>query len=210
MQYNFIYEHNSTSYEVVVTKKRMKNGHFRFRDGKFYVSCPYLFSKERIVECLDKFADKLLKTNIDNKMEKEDSLYVLGDKYNKDIDGMYIYNGYKFKDAKDLEIRCKKSIQQLIETRVRYYEKIMNVPSYKVRVQKMTSRYGSNSKRTNSLNFSLSLIHYSLPIIDSVVVHELAHYYYFDHSQNFYNVVYKYCPKYDYYRKCLIKGKFHD
>ena len=74
----------------------------------------------------------------------------------------------------------------------------MNVPiEYKVRVQKMKSRLGSNSKATNTLNFTLKLIHFSKEAIDSVIIHELAHYFKFDHSKEFYDVVYKYCPNYD-------------
>ena len=70
----------------------------------------------------------------------------------------------------------------------------------------MKTRLGSNSRKTNKLAFSLSLVHYSKDIIDSVIVHELAHYYEFNHSFKFYNIVYKYCPNYKILRKKLIKG----
>ena len=62
------------------------------------------------------------------------------------------------------------------------------------------------SKKT--LTFSFVLIHYSKEVIDSVVIHELAHDLFFDHSSNFYNVVYNYCPNYDILRKQLVKGEF--
>ena len=68
---------------------------------------------------------------------------------------------------------------------------------YKVKIKEMKSRLGSNSKATNTLNFTSKLIHFSKDAIDSVIIHELAHYFYFDHSKNFYDVVYKYCPNYD-------------
>ena len=45
-------------------------------------------------------------------------------------------------------------------------------------------------------------------IIDSVIIHELAHHFVYDHSDNFYKVVYKYCPNYDILRKKLIKAEF--
>ena len=81
---------------------------------------------------------------------------------------------------------------------------------YKVRVQKMRSRFGSNSKHTKTLNFSTILLHYSLAIIDSVVVHELAHCFVYNHSKDFYNVVYKYCPNYKLVQAKLKKGIFHE
>ncbi len=61
----------------------------------------------------------------------------------------------------------------------------------------MKTRWGTNSKKTHTLTFSMMLIHYDEEVIDSVIVHELAHYFYFDHSKNFYNVVRKYYPNYD-------------
>lgn len=210
MDYTFDYSFKENIYKVIVTRKRIKNAHFRFRNNEFIVSTPWLFSKERVIKCLDKFAESLISRNDKTNMEKEDCVYIFGVKYPLDEKGKFIYNGYEFSGAEDFEIRCKKSIRNIFESRVREYEKYMNVPEYKVRIQKMTSRYGSNSKRTHTLNFSINLVHYSWPIIDSVIVHELAHYYEFNHSKNFYDVVYKYYPKYDYYQRFLKKGQFHD
>lgn len=90
--------------------------------------------------------------------------------------------------------------------RVAYYEKIMEIPKpYKVRVRNMSSRYGSNSTRTHALSFAVSLICYSPDIIDSVVIHELAHHFEPNHSKKFYAVVYRYDPDYQLSRKKLIK-----
>ena len=72
----------------------------------------------------------------------------------------------------------------------------------------MKSRYGSNNKRSKTITYSLTLMHYSLEIIDSVVVHELTHCFVYDHSDNFYRLLYKYCPDYDKLRKKLIRAEF--
>ena len=96
----------------------------------------------------------------------------------------------------------------IVTKRVRYYEKVMNLPSYRVTIRKMTSRYGSNSKQSKHLTFAFQLIHYSTPILDSVIVHELAHIKVYNHSKAFYDVVYKYCPDYDALHNKLRKGEF--
>ena len=57
------------------------------------------------------------------------------------------------------------------------------------------------------LTFDKDLIHYSLEIIDSIVIHELAHYYYHDHSHSFYNMVLKYCPNYKELQRKLTYGE---
>ena len=61
---------------------------------------------------------------------------------------------------------------------------------------------------SNRITFSLELIHFSPEIIDSVIIHELAHDFYRDHSIRFYNVVYQYCPNYDSLRNKMVKGEF--
>ena len=63
-----------------------------------------------------------------------------------------------------------------------------------------------NSRKTHTLTFQLSLVHYSKEIIDSVIYHELAHDFYFDHSANFYKLLLSYCPNYFKLKAKLRKG----
>ena len=100
-------------------------------------------------------------------------------------------------DSEALDKYLKKKALPIFEERVAYYEKLMGIKEpYKVRARKMKTRYGVNSKKTYTITLALSLIHYSLPIIDAVVVHELAHHYEWNHGKAFYKIVLKYCPDY--------------
>ena len=210
---NFFYKVNGVDYEVEVIYKRIKNVHYRFRDNKFIVSCNRLTSKGFIIKGLDKYAEKLIKSSVVPQAINENYIYIFGNKYDLSYPGKITIDGYPtiiFKNEDELYKKLKPIFLDIITKRVRYYESIMKLPSYKVGVRKMKSRYGSNSKRTKSLSFSLTLIHYSMPIIDSVVVHELAHILVYNHSKKFYDVVYKYCPEYPKYRKMLIRGIYHD
>mgnify|MGYP003315824582 CR=1 FL=1 len=210
MYYEFTYFVNNKEYLVKVTKKRMKNIHYRFKDGCFLVSCHPFVNRVQIIKGLDRFASGLISRDNKTKAIGEDYIYLFGEKYS--LDNPIVFNGIivNYSSKEELMQKLKKLYKEYVTSRVRYFEALMNVPEYKVRVQQMSTRYGSNSKKSHSLNFSLVLMHYSMSIIDSVVVHELAHYYEFNHSKNFYNVVYKYCPNYDYLHKCLRKGVFHD
>ena len=171
-------------------------------------------SKHQIIKGLDKFASSLVNRSKKRSLAfDEDYVYILGERYQySGVSKITLTNGdiISFTNKEDLERKLKKYFLSVVTSRVRHFESIMNVPAYKVRVQKMRSRYGSNSKHTYTLNFSTVLLHYSLDIIDSVVVHELAHYFVYNHSKDFYNVVYKYCPNYKYVQACLKKGIFHD
>ena len=95
----------------------------------------------------------------------------------------------------------------LITELVRKNEEIMGIPEpYKVKVKTTERQFGSNSKRTHTLSFQLDLVHYSPEIIESVVIHELAHEFERNHGKNFYNIVYKFCPKYKELQRKLKKG----
>ena len=81
--------------------------------------------------------------------------------------------------------------------RTRYYERLMGViPPYKVKIKAMKTRFGSNSKQTHTISYASHLYTFSRDILDSLIVHELSHHFFFDHSSRFYSVVYKYYPNY--------------
>lgn len=212
MEKSFIFEYKGKKYDVEVTHKKMKNIRYRFRNDTFYVSCPRLVRKADVVRGLEKFAPKLVGYDVRFKGMDDKYIYIFGAKlplpYNNEInfsDGSKIV----YKDEKDLENQLKKLLLKVIEQRVRYYEIVMGIRNpYKVKVKKMTSRYGSNSKSTRTIAFALCLVHYSSYIIDAIIVHELAHDYQRNHSKKFYDVVEKYYPEYKIYIRKLKQGIF--
>lgn len=62
-----------------------------------------------------------------------------------------------------------------------------------IKLKYTTSRWGSCSKR-NNLNFSTRLLLTPEPVLDYVIIHELAHLKEFNHSQQFWNLVAKADP----------------
>lgn len=208
---SFFYKVNEKEYLVEVAHKRIRNIHFRFVDGVFKVSCPYIVTKSNIVKGLDKYAAKMVARSEKLKPIGEDYIYLFGSKVSLQESGEISFtNGDKlvYQDHADLDKKLHKIFLKILKDKVNYYSSKMNVPLYKVSLRNMKTRFGSNSKHTKSVHFSYVLIHYSHPIIDSVVVHELAHILVYDHSKKFYDVVYKYCPDYDIYRKKLIRGEY--
>lgn len=209
------YTYNGVTYPVVITRKSIKSIRYMFRNGTFYVSAPrYFVTEKRIFAGLDKFAGKLIKADTKSKARGEDYIYLLGTKVPLHESGEINFSdGTKiiYKNDEDLDKKLKKWFLNYIEKRHRYYEGVMGIKKpYKVRVRKMSTRYGSNSSQTHTVCYSLILMHYTSDVMDSVIVHELAHDNVHDHSKNFYNVVYKYCPNYDKLHKRLRKGEFHD
>ena len=57
----FTYIHKGKEYRLIVTRKRMKNIRYTYKDGVFRVSAPHLFvTQKQIEEGLEKYADKLI------------------------------------------------------------------------------------------------------------------------------------------------------
>ncbi len=100
-------------------------------------------------------------------------------------------------NEEDLNSLLKQKALSYCKQKVPYYENLMGVKDpYKVRVRTMKTRYGVNSKRTHTITIQTQLVCYPPDIIDSVIIHELAHHFVFNHSKDFYDVVYRYCPDY--------------
>lgn len=198
----FDYEFNGDIYKVTLVRKSQRNINYRLKEDGFHISAPYLASMKKIMDALNKFAPKLIKkykTNTSHYSFEEDYIFVLGKKYS--ISGLGIQNNEELQDF------LKKTALVTIKDLVRKYEAIMGINRpYKVGIRKTSTRYGSNSLNTHALSFQLDLIHFSEKIISTVVVHELAHEFYRNHQQEFYNCVYKYCPYYDEEQKKLKKG----
>lgn len=191
------------TYNVEINRKKgLKNIYYRYDSSTstLKISSPYFVSDQYILSSSMKMMPKILARSLNNKeKEDEENCYYLGEKV------------FMNKSKKEVESYFKANCLDLITSRVRFYEKLMNVtPSYKVRIRSMSTRYGVNSRRTYTLTFATTLFHYPLEIIDSVVIHELAHHFVFDHSLSFYQIVYRFIDEkeYKYLHKLLRERKY--
>lgn len=200
MNVNEIY-FNGDKYNVIYKTKRIKKIIIRFKDDTFYISMPLFSLKITAYKFLSDVGLKLIKkVKKSNTYDLENGyVFLYGKKYTKNTDGLFLINNneYKIDNINDFYNLFITDYFHLLKSRVDYYKNIMNIPvDYKIHIKNVKTILGSNSLKTKSLTFSIILIHYPLVVIDSIVVHELAHYFYRNHSKNFYNVVYKYFPDY--------------
>jgi predicted metal-dependent hydrolase len=75
-----------------------------------------------------------------------------------------------------------------------------------IRIREQETRWGSYSRRTNRINLNFRLLFAPQEIIDSVIVHELAHIKEQNHSKRFWNLVLAAMPDYKVRRKWLRKN----
>ena len=141
-----------------------------------------------------------------------DSLMFLGKNYPvKPYSGQeLIFDGSAFclphaeQECQRQMIKCWYRAQgiDILKKRVAYWAEIMHLQYQSVKLTDARTRWGSCSGK-NNLNFSWRLLFASGKDIDSVVIHELAHTVFHDHSENFWKIVYAYCPDYDVSRRQL-------
>ncbi len=80
--------------------------------------------------------------------------------------------------------------------------KLMNVSYADVRFKQQKSRWGSCSSDKN-LNFNWRLVHAPMPVIDYVIIHELAHTVHMDHGRRFWDLVATFDPDHPLHRGWL-------
>lgn len=100
-----------------------------------------------------------------------------------------------FNIPQDEALLLRKKAEIYIPLRVEYYSKIMGLSYGTVKITSAKKRYGSCSGK-NNLCFSLYLMQFPLEAVDYVVVHELSHIVYKNHSKEFYKHIEKYMPDY--------------
>lgn len=95
---------------------------------------------------------------------------------------------------------------KIIPARVEYFARIIGVTYGNITIRNQKTRWGSCSSKGN-LNFNYQLYYLPDELLDYVVIHELAHRRYMDHSKAFWSEVEKYCPDYRERRQQLKKYK---
>ncbi|MBQ6844700.1 MAG: M48 family metallopeptidase [Agathobacter sp.] len=93
----------------------------------------------------------------------------------------------------DLKKWYKKQAYSYISKRVEYYQRIVGVTVTEVSIKSRKSQWGSCDSN-GCLTFSWRLVMARPEAIDYVVIHELCHRKYMDHSRDFWNQVQKYMP----------------
>lgn len=108
---------------------------------------------------------------------------------------------YKYK-REQLEKWYRKEALAVIREKAEAYAGILSVQFESIRIKDQKSRWGSCSSKGN-LNFNWRILMAPEPVCDYVIIHELCHLVFMDHSANFWNLVESICPEYKQYKKWL-------
>ncbi len=195
--------------EVIIVRKEIKNIYFRITDDlKLCVSCNNKCSTMYIKNLILSNKKSILKMyeKVRSKDNLESEVYFLGNAMsyiaNKNIiienDTVYgpsidEVNHYLEKNSLDI---FKKRLDSIIPL-------FQDLPNFELKVRKMKTRWGVCNQSSMTITLNSLLIHKDVTLIDYVIIHELCHFKYMDHSKNFWNEVKKYYPYYKLARKRL-------
>ena len=153
------------------------------------------------------------------KLENGDVLYFLGEKRNlsvireERIRGKVVSSmgrivlhvpyeaDYAYK-REQLERWYRKEAQQMIAEKAAEFAGRLKVSYEDIRIKDQKSRWGSCSSKGN-LNFNWRIIMAPETVCDYVIIHELCHLVYLNHSEKFWSLVESICPEYKQYKKWL-------
>ena len=200
-------------YEVVIVKKKTtKNTYIRVKENQqIYVTTNYFTS--------DKYIYNLINENIDNikkmihksikKEEKKQYFYYLGKRYdiikmnNKDV--ILGHDKVFLNPTFDVDKWYKQRANIIFkETLDKVYKKILfDIPYPTLTIRKMKTRWGVCNVKTKKITLNLELIKKDIIYLEYVIVHELSHLLYPNHSKDFWNCVSVNMPNYKKIRKEL-------
>ena len=168
------YEGNNIPYTL--QRSKIKNLYIYVKDGEVIVKAPVRLSDKYIEEFLNK-KSKWIYENLQkskNKVKKEEKI-----------------------EKKDVE-----RLQKIVEDNIYKYSKILGKSPRKVRIKDLKYAWGSCSSNQN-ISINLKLATKDERAIKYVVLHEMCHLIYMNHSKNFWNLVEKNMPNYKECKKLL-------
>ena len=209
------YSIDNKIYDVEITRKKgQKYTYVRVKDSNtISVTTNRLtpnFEIERILKKSDSSIRKMIKSK-EKELTFSKNFYYLGKKYDvvNTNDGNIILGSDKvFIDSRiDIDKWYRYKASTLFKDRLDYWynQFSRSIPYPSLTIRKMKTRWGVCNIRDKKVTLNLELMKHDIDCLDYVIVHELSHLVYGDHSKNFWNVVEENYPDYKDIRKRMKK-----
>ncbi len=205
---------NETYNLEIVKKSTTKNLYIRVKDDlTIYVTCNTLTSNKKIMSVIEENYDSIRRMleKVKEKKKFNSEFYFLGKKY----DIIYTENcDLKLGEKKvfvnrdfDLDKWKKKQALGIFSEHLEmcYNNFTRSIPYPKLRLRKMTTRWGVCNVKTHVITLNTELITKDLGCLDYVIYHELSHLIEANHSKKFWAIVEENCPDYKKWRKLTNK-----
>lgn len=210
----------------ICSYRRSKSIKIYVKEGYIKITKPIWYGKKEIIKYIEKNKQYINDIYQKNKIKikntsllSRDYLLFLGEKYKLNIIeqlernsieleignnsiNIYIPKNLSNADKECIMDKCIKNMYKnttytYVNSYLQKYCDIMNIPMHIFRIKNCKTIWGSCSSKGN-LSFNLKLAMLPSKIIEQIVVHELCHLRYMNHSKQFWDLVYKYCDKEEY------------
>ena len=162
---------NQNSIQYEITYSKIKNVYIQIKEGKVLIKAPKRISKKELETIIEQKKDWIEK-NLEKEKKKQEK--------------KQLYTQEQFKQI------IEKNANELIrETGL--------IPN-KIRIKDIKYAWGSCSSNKN-ITINQKLIAYSEIAIRYVILHELCHLKYMNHSKEFWDLVQRYMPEYKQVKK---------
>lgn len=162
---------NNTILEYEIKYSKIKSIYIQIKNGKIIIKAPKRISKKEIEKIVEQKSEWIQKT-----LEKE------------------------IKKQKKKELYTKEEFKKIIEKNANELIEETGLKPNKITIKQIKYAWGSCSSKKN-ITLNLELIKYSQQAIRYVILHELCHLKYMNHSKDFWNLVEKYMPDYKQIKK---------
>lgn len=152
-------------------------------DGHLIVRAPLHCSSKDIIASIEK-SEKWIQTHTDKVLQ-----------HNRELEQLEPFS------EQDIHDMAQKALE-VIPDRVKFYAEKLGVTYGRITIRNQRTKWGSCTSKGN-LNFNCLLMAAPPEVLDSVVVHELCHRLYMNHSKEFYAALYHVFPDYDRWNKWL-------
>lgn len=162
---------NSKQIQYQITYSKIKNVYIQIRDGKVLIKAPKRISKKELEKIIEKKTDWINK-NLERSNQKQER--------------KILYTEEEFK--------------RIVEENAKELIKMTGLIPNKIRIRNIKYAWGTCSVNKN-ITINYNLIKYSKQAIRYVILHELCHLKYMNHSKEFWNLVQRYMPEYKQVKK---------
>jgi predicted metal-dependent hydrolase len=155
-------------------KSPIKNMYIYVREGRVTVKVPYRLKDKEIQEFISKKSKWIY-----DKLKQEPKIV-----------------------EKMIEPEEVERLEEIVRTKIEKYAILLKVMPNKVRIKDIKYAWGSCSSNRN-ITISKKLAKKEEKVIEYVVLHEMCHLKYMNHSKEFWNLIESYLPEYKTYRALL-------
>lgn len=183
-------------------KSNVKNMRLRVgKDAKISLSLPFYATQKSAVEFLQTHAQWLLQTHEKalNLRPKDDEFRFLGQiykiKFDENLKNVLLKEDEIYaKNLKMIEGFKIQKARQIFGIFIEKFASTIDKRINRISIKKMQTRWGSCNSKKGYINLNLNLLEKPLPLIEYVVLHELAHLIYPHHQASFYAFIERIMP----------------